>query len=79
VNALKNKQGKDIWLFGGAELTASLLNAGLVDELNLAVHPIILGKGKPLFTGVQNRVKTKLLNSKEYSTGLVMLSYEIIH
>ncbi len=46
VMELKKKEGKDIWLFGGAGLTTSLLNAGLIDEFLLAVHPVILGKGK---------------------------------
>jgi dihydrofolate reductase len=79
VRALKDLPGKDIWLFGGASLTASLLKEGLVDELNLAVHPIILGKGKALFSGVENRIKTRLLSSTQYDTGLIMLSYEINH
>ena len=49
VTTIKNSRGKDIWLFGGAGLTASLINLALVDEISLAVHPILLGAGKPLF------------------------------
>ncbi|MFZ6014397.1 MAG: dihydrofolate reductase family protein [Bacteroidota bacterium] len=77
VDAMKSGEGKDIWLFGGASLTSSLLNAGLVDELWLAVHPILLGNGKLLFSGVQNRIKTRLKDVKSYSSGLVSLGYEI--
>jgi dihydrofolate reductase len=77
VNAIKQQQGKDIWLFGGASIAVSLLNAGLVDEIVLAVHPIILGAGKPLFAGVEKRVKTKLIKAKPYDTGLVMMTYAI--
>jgi dihydrofolate reductase len=77
VNKIKEMKGKDIWLFGGASLTTSLLNAGLIDELGLAVHPILLGAGKPLFSGIQKRVRTKLIDSKSYSSGLVSLSYEV--
>lgn len=55
VSRIKNDRGKDIWLFGGASLTASLLNLGLVDEISLAVHPIILGGGKSLFGQMANR------------------------
>ena len=40
---------KDIWLLGGGEIVSILLNAGLVDEIILSIHPIILGKGVPLF------------------------------
>jgi riboflavin biosynthesis pyrimidine reductase len=64
-------------LFGGASLTTSLMNEKLVDEVWLAVHPIILGQGKPLFTGIQTRIKTKLTESKTYDTGLVSLWYEV--
>lgn len=75
VEAIKNEDGKDIWLFGGAGLAASLINLGLVDELSLAVHPILLGGGKPLFSGINNRIYLTLANSKTYSTGLVSLTY----
>ena len=77
VEKIKNEKGKDIWLFGGAGLTTSLLNLGLVDEFLLAVHPIILGAGKPLFHNIHKRVDLKLVDSKTYSTGLVALSYEL--
>lgn len=72
---IKEQDGKDIWLFGGSALTASLINAGLVDELWLSVHPILLGSGKPLFTGVKGRVLLELKESKTYDTGLVSLKY----
>ncbi|MEQ9414066.1 MAG: dihydrofolate reductase family protein [Cyclobacteriaceae bacterium] len=77
VKELKNSTGNDIWLFGGAELTASLMQAKLVDELMLAVHPIILGKGKPLFNALPCRVLTKLIASKPYSSGLVAMHYSL--
>jgi dihydrofolate reductase len=77
VNRVKNEPGKDIWLFGGANLTTSLLNLDLVDEISLAVHPVILGGGKPLFTGINNRLVLELLSSKSYSSGLVMLTYSL--
>jgi len=77
VERLKKEKGKDIWLFGGAKLTASLMNMGLVDEISLAVHPIILGKGTPLFRDIRNRVQLILTDSKIYSTGLVSLTYRI--
>lgn len=77
VSRIKNMPGKDIWLFGGASLTTSLMNEGFVDELWLAVHPILLGKGKPLFSDIKDRVETKLIYSKVYETGLVSLRYEI--
>ena len=50
VAALKREPGKAIYLVGGALTTASLIDAGLVDELRLIVHPTIIGEGKPLFS-----------------------------
>ena len=77
VKRIKNEPGKDIWLFGGASLTGSLLNLALIDELWLAVHPIILGAGKPLFNNIQNRIWLTLQDTKTYSTGLVSLTYTL--
>ena len=72
---LKKQKGKDIWLFGGAILTATLLNADLIDELWLSVHPILLGAGKPLFQHVEARKQFRLSEVKSYNTGLVSLHY----
>lgn len=77
VKKIKNENGKNIWLFGGAGLTASLLNLGLVDKVRLAVHPILLGSGKLLFNGINNKTPLKLTDAKTYSTGLVALSYNL--
>ena len=77
VSKIKKEKGKDIWLFGGAGLTTSFINNKLVDEIMLAVHPILLGAGKPLFKDIQNRVELTLIDSKKYSTGLVQLSYDL--
>jgi dihydrofolate reductase len=78
VNQLKTQQGKDMWLFGGASLTTVLINAGLVDELMLSVHPLILGAGRPLFKDILQRTSLELMNTQSYNTGLVQLSYHIL-
>ena len=77
VNNILNSEGKDIWLFGGASLTTAMIKLNLVDELMIAVHPLILGSGKPLFEKTDIRKKLKLTDTKTYSTGLVQLFYEI--
>jgi len=77
VLAIKSGPGKDIWLYGGASLTASLMQLGLVDELWLAVHPLLLGSGKLLFSHLPGRVPLQLLDTKTYNTGLVSLTYKI--
>lgn len=61
VKAIKNEQGKNIWLWGGASLTTTFINEGLVDELWLAVVPVVLGAGKPLFQNVRKRVHFKVV------------------
>jgi dihydrofolate reductase len=79
VEKIKNQNGKDIWLFGGASLTTTMLNLCLVDEISLAVHPILLGIGKPLFSNVTQIIKLSLISSQSYSTGLVTMNYNIIY
>ncbi len=75
VQKIKSMKGKDIWLFGGADLTKSLLELDLIDEIQLSVHPIILGGGKPLFKESEEHKKLRLIGTKTYSTGLVQLFY----
>ena len=75
VNAILNADGADIWLFGGASLTATMLAKRLVSGMLLSVHPLILGGGKPLFQNIQNRVELLLEDTKSYDTGLVQLKY----
>ena len=75
---IKQQPGKDIWLYGGASLTDALMNEGLVDELWMSVHPLLLGSGKPLFRPQNNRTQLTLLESKTYETGLVSLRYTVL-
>jgi dihydrofolate reductase len=75
VKKLKSEKGKDIWLVGGGELAHSFFGADLVDEMFLSVHPILLGKGIPLFRELDRRRDFSLLHCKTYSSGLVQLHY----
>ncbi|MBI2542252.1 dihydrofolate reductase [Candidatus Woesearchaeota archaeon] len=70
--------GKDIWLVGGSKIISILLNAGLIHEIRLYVHPIILGSGIPLFKNIDKKINMKLIKIKTYSSGLVQLHYKII-
>src|SRR5690606_18296608 len=74
---IKAQPGKDIWLYGGASLTDALMAGGLVDELWLSVHPILLGGGKLLFRPQGSRTPLTLLESNTYETGLVSLRYQL--
>ena len=73
---IKKQKGKDIWLFGGAQLVTGFVNANLVDEMHLALHPLFLGKGKPLFQNIKQEKQYRLKDAKTYSTGLVQHIYE---
>jgi dihydrofolate reductase len=74
---IKQEPGKDIWLYGGASLAEALMNEGLVDELWLSVHPILLGGGRPLFPQAGSRTHLTLVDSKSYPTGLLSLRYRV--
>ena len=79
VRRLKEKPGKDIALFGGGELFRSLLEAGLVDTIEVAVEPVLLGAGIPLMAGGARRVPLRLTSQKSLKkTGIQMLEYDIL-
>jgi dihydrofolate reductase len=76
VLEIKEQSGKDIWLYGGAKLTTTFLNLGLIDEYRLAIHPILLGKGKPLFQDVEDKHMLTLIDTKSYKSGVVLMTYK---
>jgi len=79
VTELRQKRGKDISLFGGGELFRSLLAAGLVDEVSVAVIPILLGSGIPLLPSPADRARLELKQHHVYEkTGTVSLAYAIV-
>jgi len=78
LNALRQEPGKDIWLFGGGQLFRSLLDAGLVDAVEVAVVPVLLGGGLPLLPPPAGRAKLKLTGHKVYKkSGIVSLEYAV--
>ena len=77
IEKIKKEQGKDIAVWGGGELLTSLLNLNLIDEISLAVIPIILGEGIPFVREINKRVLLTLINSKIYSNGTVALTYNV--
>ncbi|PWV56327.1 dihydrofolate reductase family protein [Chitinophaga sp. S165] len=76
VEELKAKPGKDIWLYGGASLITTFMNLGLVDNYLLAVHPVILGGGRPLFADLKDRTNLKLNGAVTSKSGVILLDYE---
>ena len=77
LRSVKEQPGGAIYVIGGAALVASLMDEGLIDELRLIVHPVILGGGKSPFTGVRDRGTFGLVRSGGGRTGRVVLSYRI--
>ena len=77
IATLKQHPGKDIYLVGGARTAASLIDAGLVDELRLIVYPLIAGEGKALFTTTEHRRRLELREVEQLQGGRVSLIYAI--
>jgi dihydrofolate reductase len=76
INKIKKQAGKNILIFGSPSASHSLLSQGLIDEFWLFVNPIILGHGIPLFKGMTETIKLKLIESKTFPCGVIALHYE---
>lgn len=74
---LRQQQGRDIWLIGGGELTREFLNAGLIDDFIVSVHPIVLGAGLPLFPAPCRETRLRHVKTLPFDSGLVQMHYEI--
>jgi dihydrofolate reductase len=77
VKSLKAEDGKDVYVFGSADLLDSLLAAGLVDEYRLCIVPVVLGGGTPLFKPQDRQVKMRLEGTRPLETGGVVLTYAV--
>jgi dihydrofolate reductase len=75
ISQLKQQPGKDIVISGSGSLVRSLLDYGVLDELKLMVHPIVVGSGKKLFEDGEKRTELELVESKTFTTGVVYLTY----
>ena len=76
VVKLKHAEGRDLFVFGSANLSASLIASGLVDEYRLCVTPIVLGRGNPMFKATSKMAKLRLLEARTLDGGCVILRYE---
>jgi dihydrofolate reductase len=74
IRKLKYRDGRDIGI-GGAILAETLIKAGLVDEFMCLVHPVVLGGGKPMFTGIDSTKRLKLTEVRRFNAGGVLLHY----
>ena len=76
IDRLKKQSGKNMLIWGGAEMASSFINLGLVDRYRIELNPTILGGGKPLFNHISQRKKLKLLESRPLKSGATILWYE---
>jgi dihydrofolate reductase len=78
INAIKNQQGEDVFLFGSPTATHSLIQQNLIDGFWLFVNPVILGQGIPLFANIKESIKLKLVPiSRQFGCGVTELNYII--
>jgi dihydrofolate reductase len=77
VQKIKQQEGKDIAIFGGASLLTSLLDLHLVDEITVSIIPVLLGEGKPMVSVLKKKVWLTFLNSRSYSNGTLMVEYAV--
>jgi dihydrofolate reductase len=75
VPRLKAENARELYIFGSAKLCDSLLHAGLIDEYRIALVPVVLGEGTPLWKSSSARVRMSLLNSRALANGCVILRY----
>jgi len=76
IKRLKQQPGKDIAIFGSGTIVSQLTEAGLIDEYQIVVNPVVLGSGIPEFTGLTQARKLNLVNAKAFKNGVVLLKYE---
>jgi dihydrofolate reductase len=77
VSAMKQQPGKDMAVFGGANLLASLLNLQLVDEISVSFIPVLLGSGKPMVDFLTKKVWLEFISSKRYGNGTLVVKYAV--
>src|SRR5258708_28237874 len=75
MKKLKQQEGKDLVLFGGASLAQAFVERDLIDEYRLVVHPVLLGQGKSLFQENKNKLALKLIQAKAFQAGAMLFFF----
>lgn len=74
VRRLKEQEGKGIWV-GGSSLAVSFIRVGLIDEFRFMINPVIIGKGTPIFKGIDSKLNLELVKTRQFNSGNVLLYY----
>ena len=75
---MKQQSGKDMVIFGSGSIVSTFMQFGLIDEYRIIVNPVVLGSGKPLFKGINEKHNLKLLKTEVLGSGVVILYYQPI-
>ena len=76
ITKLKHQPGKDLIIFGSSNLAVTFIEHSLLDEFRIMVNPVILGRGQTLFKGINDRLRLKLVKTRTFHSGNVLLYYE---
>lgn len=76
IRRLKEQPGNYILAHGGARFAQSLVASGLVDEYRLGIHPVVLGQGQPLFSGLRSSVDLRLISATPFASGAMAIVYQ---
>ena len=76
IARIKQQPGKNLLMIGSTATAQTLMNLGLIDEYRINVNPVVLGSGVPLFAGLQDPLKLRLVHAKSYTSGVVGLHYQ---
>lgn len=79
INQVKKQSGKNIIVYGGCGFVSSLIEEGLIDEYHLLVCPVVLGNGLPIFTNLKTELDLRLVTSKSFEGGIMLLQYKPKH
>ena len=77
LRKLKRERGRGICVLGGGEIAVPLLEAGLIDEIGVNIHPVLLGSGVPLFHRMRRQIDLRLVQCRQFKNGCVLLTYAV--
>ena len=75
VRKMKQQPGKDMTVLGSGSIVSQLTQEGLIDEYQVLVNPVVIGRGKTMFEGVRNKIALKLIKTRTFGNGNVLLTY----
>jgi dihydrofolate reductase len=76
ISKMKQQSGKDMVIFGSGSIVSTFMQLGLIDEYRIILNPVVLGNGKPLFNGINDKHNLKLLKTRVFGSGVVILYYQ---